>query len=138
MGYDRDDSFPFDFEPNGIPFGSKSKENCHHDHIPFNVKGNVNIVFLSVKRQPDRKTVTDRLIAVRETGVSWHHGGPIEGPPETPRTSQHYRIEGIKGIPDSTTKGNGNIVLSVYSNANEGRLMAHEKICTNLYARELH
>ena len=25
MGYDRDDSFPFDFESNGIPFGSKSK-----------------------------------------------------------------------------------------------------------------
>ena len=25
MGYDRGDSFPFDFEPNGIPFDSKSK-----------------------------------------------------------------------------------------------------------------
>ena len=25
MGYDRGDSFPFDFEPNGNPFGSKSK-----------------------------------------------------------------------------------------------------------------
>ena len=60
MGYDRGDSIPFDFEPNGIPFGSKSKgkgnqmefhlvqnrkENCHHDHIPFNVKGIGNIVF---------------------------------------------------------------------------------------------
>ena len=45
MGYDRGDSFPFDFEPNGIPFGSKSKVNCHHDHIPFTVKWNGNIVF---------------------------------------------------------------------------------------------
>ena len=45
MGYDRGDSFPFDFEPNGIPFGSKSKENLQHDHIPFNVKGNGNKVF---------------------------------------------------------------------------------------------
>ena len=71
MGYDRGGSFPFDFEINGIPFGSKSKgklpterksvlsilnqmefylvqnrkENCHYDHIPFNVKGNGNIVF---------------------------------------------------------------------------------------------
>ena len=45
-GYDRDDSFPFDFEPNGIPFGSENRnENCHHDHIPFNVKENGNIVF---------------------------------------------------------------------------------------------
>ena len=25
MGYDHGDSFPFDFEPNGIPFGLKSK-----------------------------------------------------------------------------------------------------------------
>ena len=25
MGYDRGDSFPFDFEPNGFAFGSKSK-----------------------------------------------------------------------------------------------------------------
>ena len=25
MGYDRGDSFPFDFKQNGIPFGSKSK-----------------------------------------------------------------------------------------------------------------
>ena len=23
MGYDRDESFPFDFEPNGIPFSDK-------------------------------------------------------------------------------------------------------------------
>ena len=43
MGYDRD---PFDFEPNGILFGSKNRnENCHHDHIPFNMKGNGNKVF---------------------------------------------------------------------------------------------
>ena len=40
MGYDRGDSFPFDFGPNGIPFGSENqKENCYHDHIPFNMKG---------------------------------------------------------------------------------------------------
>ena len=25
MGYDRGDRFPFDFEPNGIPYGTKSK-----------------------------------------------------------------------------------------------------------------
>ena len=47
-----------------------------------------------------RHELTDRLIAVRETGVSRHQGGPIEGPPEIPRTSLYYRIEGIKGVPD--------------------------------------
>ena len=46
MGYERGDSFPFDSEPNGNPFGSENrKENCSHDHIPFNLKGNGNIVF---------------------------------------------------------------------------------------------
>ena len=46
MGYDRGDSFPFDFESNGIPFGSENRKGtCHHDHIPFNVKANGNLVF---------------------------------------------------------------------------------------------
>ena len=62
---------------------------------------------------PDRKSVTNRLIAVRETGVSRHQGGPIEGPPETPRASQYYRIEGIKGVPDLGTKRNGILLFSV-------------------------
>ena len=38
MGYDRGDSF----EPNGI---SNPFKNCHHDHIPFTMKGNGTIVF---------------------------------------------------------------------------------------------
>ena len=45
MGYGRDDSFTFDFEPNGNHLVQNRKENCHHDHIPFKVKGNGNIVF---------------------------------------------------------------------------------------------
>ena len=46
MGYNLGGSFPFDFEPYGIPFGSENrKEKCHHDHIPFTVKGNGIIVF---------------------------------------------------------------------------------------------
>ena len=28
------------FKPNGFLIGSKSKGNCHFDHIPFNSKGN--------------------------------------------------------------------------------------------------
>ena len=35
MEYDRDDSFPFNFEPNGIPFGSKSKEKSLTNHESF-------------------------------------------------------------------------------------------------------
>ena len=67
MGYDRGDSFLINIEPNGIQFCSKleyfgthlnqmefqlvqnREEKCHHDHIPFNLKGTGNIVF-SVRR----------------------------------------------------------------------------------------
>ena len=41
----RGDSFPFDFESNGIPFGPENrKENSPHDRIPFNLKGNFILV----------------------------------------------------------------------------------------------
>ena len=104
MGYDRGDRFPFDLEPNGIPFGSKSKGKLSPRSYLIQCERKWKYSFLSVERLSDRKTATDRLIAVRETGVSRHQGGSIDGPPEIPRTSQHYRIEGIKGIPDLGTK----------------------------------
>ena len=60
MEYDRGDSFPFDFEPNGILIVSKCnqieyylvqnwKENCNHDEIPLNLKGNKNLYVLWVQ-----------------------------------------------------------------------------------------
>ena len=101
MGYDRGNSFPFDFEPNGIPFGSKLKGELSRRSYPIKFGKKWKHSFLSAERQPDRKTVTDKLIAVRETGVSRHQGGPIEGPPETPRTSQRYRIGGFQRGPQS-------------------------------------
>ena len=48
---------------------------------------------VSISRQENRHRQT---LAVRETGVSRHQGFPIEGPPGTHRSSQHYHIEGIK------------------------------------------
>ena len=45
MGYDRGDSFPFDFlDQMEFHLVQNRKEICHHDHIPFNVKGNRNVV----------------------------------------------------------------------------------------------
>ena len=44
MGYDRGDSFPTDFQPNGFTFGSKSKGKLSPPHLlPFNLRGNGNI-----------------------------------------------------------------------------------------------
>ena len=52
MGYSCGDCFP------GIPgmefhLVQNRKENCHHDHIPFNVKGNGKTVFSVQKFQCD-------------------------------------------------------------------------------------
>ena len=74
MGYDQDDSFPFDFEQNGIPFGSKLNGKLSPHHIQFNVKENRNIVF-SVYRKTSAVTSTDR-----ETSVSQHNGAQLRGP----------------------------------------------------------
>ena len=52
----------FEFEPIGFPLGSNRKENCRHDHIPFKVKGDGNIIFPSATG----KTTAIRRAAVRE------------------------------------------------------------------------
>ena len=46
MGYDRGDSFPFDFQPNGVPFHSKSKGKLspRSYHIQFDRKWNTSFL----------------------------------------------------------------------------------------------
>ena len=48
MGNDRGDSFPFDFEPNVNPFGSKPKENLSPRPYPIQFESKWNTIFLSV------------------------------------------------------------------------------------------
>ena len=48
MGYDRGDSFPFYFEPTGIPFGSKSKGKLSPRSYPIQCERKWNYSFLSV------------------------------------------------------------------------------------------
>ena len=47
MGYDRGDSFPFDFEQNGNPFGSKSKGKLSPRSYPIQCERKWNTSFLS-------------------------------------------------------------------------------------------
>ena len=47
MGYGLGDSFPFDFEPNGIPFGSKSNGKLSSRIYPIQFKKKWNASFLS-------------------------------------------------------------------------------------------
>ena len=48
MAYDRGGSFPFDFEPNEIPFGSKSKWKLSPRSYPIQFERKWNASFLSV------------------------------------------------------------------------------------------
>ena len=48
MGYDRGDSFPIDFEPNGFSFGSESKGKLSPWSYPFQCERNWKYSFLSV------------------------------------------------------------------------------------------
>ena len=48
MGYDRGDSFPFDFESNGFPFGSKSKGKLSPRSYPIQCERKWKCSFLSV------------------------------------------------------------------------------------------
>ena len=50
MGYGRGDSFPFDFEPNGVSFGSKPKGKLSPRSYPIQFDRKWNYSFLSVKR----------------------------------------------------------------------------------------
>ena len=47
LGYDRVDSFPFDVEPNGIPFGSKLKGKLSPRAYPIQCEGKWKYSFLS-------------------------------------------------------------------------------------------
>ena len=48
MGYDRGDSFPYDFEPNRYPFGSKSKGKLSPRSYPIQYERKWKYIFLSV------------------------------------------------------------------------------------------
>ena len=47
MGYDGDDTFPSDFESNGLPFGSKSKGKISPQSYPIQCERKWKYSFLS-------------------------------------------------------------------------------------------
>ena len=56
MGYDRGDSFRFDFEPNGTPFGSKPKGKLSPRSYPIQYERNWKNSFLSVTIEYSKAT----------------------------------------------------------------------------------
>ena len=69
MGYDLGDIFLLTLNQMEFHLVQNRKENCPHDHIPFNVKGNV--VF---------SVLQHNAFAVPETIVSRHNGASIKDP----------------------------------------------------------
>ena len=51
MGHDRGDSFPFDFEPNGFPFGSKAEGELSPRSYPIQCESKWIYSFLSVTQR---------------------------------------------------------------------------------------
>ena len=51
MGYDRGENFPFDFQPNGISFGSKSKGKLSPRSYPIQCERKCKYNFLSVAKK---------------------------------------------------------------------------------------
>ena len=74
MGYDRGDSFPFDFEPNGNTFGSKSKGKLSPRSYPIRCEGKWKYSFLSVYVDG-----LGRLYQLLSNALSqyWHASYPI-------------------------------------------------------------
>ena len=55
MGYDRRDSFPFNYEPNGILFGAKSKGRLSPQSYPIQFESKWKYSFLSAEIENNRK-----------------------------------------------------------------------------------
>jgi len=67
MGYDRGDSFPFDFETNGIPFGSKERKTAFHIEWDMIVV----TVFLSISNQIEFHFVQNRRENCHHVSYHW-------------------------------------------------------------------
>ena len=81
MGYDRGGSFPLDFKPNRIPFGSKSKGKLPRRSYPIQCERKGKYSFLSVRTWKNYNNMPEG-----GGGVSWnqellkhleHHGTVI-------------------------------------------------------------
>ena len=69
MGYDRGDSFPFDFEPNQILFGSKSKGKLWANP---NAQDRLNVLTQSVDQWTSMRDVTSNSATTGITESSVH------------------------------------------------------------------
>ena len=70
MEYDRGDSFPFDFDPNGFPFGSKSKRDVSKHRREMDVSS----LFRNIERkcfETSQRDVSSRMFLMRMASKSF-------------------------------------------------------------------
>ena len=86
------------------------KDNCHHDHIPFNFKRNGNIVFLVYARGSERERTSEpsgktydiyaSRTTFRETVSIMVVSFRFKKPLKTPQTSLPYATKVFEGSPN--------------------------------------
>ena len=105
--YDHGDNFPSNFEQdivksnivksNGLTFGSKSKGNCHHNHIPFNLKAIANL-FLRIDRK-NSVPITTMLEKLHPLSESLASTGIMRGQLRAPcNPSDHHSTVILGGL----------------------------------------
>ena len=79
MGYNYDDSFPFDLEPNGIPFGSESEGKLSPRSYPIKCDRKWKHSFLSVTKHfrcqnQEKSTVFANNVQVSKMTLNYGEG----------------------------------------------------------------
>ena len=99
MGYDRGESFPFDFESNRIPFGSKSKGKLSPRSYPIQCERKWKYSFLSAESQQNQDQSQQKKVSLQsEDNYHWNVS-PFPGP-LAQRFEQSGQIapEPVKGV----------------------------------------
>jgi len=93
MGYDRGVSFPFDVEPNWIPFGSKSKGKLSPRSYPIQFEWKYSFLSAGHSRGP----ISQLAFLRKGPPASRNDGGPFEGPLWT-TLGPYWDLRGVRNI----------------------------------------
>ena len=93
MGYDHGDRFPSDFDPNGTPFGSKSKGKLSPRSYPIQFEWKCSFLSAGLSRGP----ISQLAFLRKGTPASRNDGGPVEGTLWT-TLGPYWDLRGVRNI----------------------------------------
>ena len=74
------------------------KENCHNDHIPFNVKGNRNIVFSVIGLGPGNQNLGVLIENEKKTSETKNHANFVNKKSLPTRTVLNFKLLTSRGL----------------------------------------